>query len=161
MSYQHFKYNIIQNRTETLSLFPSSPKDCSFRLHLVPNLAILPVEKVKGTLHSPFTMKSTIKDGFFLCSVDSMCPLFENYKNLADNSTSSLLHLPSCHIYLHPASTMQLAKQWRPSDKASKGSKHHLELIIFLPCPKSLKGSSLHTELSSKFSRSNTSPLWF
>lgn len=94
MSYQHFKYNIIQNRTETLSLFPSSPKDCSFHLRLVPNIAIFPVEKVKGTLNS------TIKDGFFLCSVDSMCPLFENYKNLTDNSTSSLVRLPSCRKFI-------------------------------------------------------------
>lgn len=100
MSYQHFKYNIIQNRTETLSLFPSSPKDCSFRLRLLPNIPIFPVEKVKGTLNSPLTMKSTIKDGFFLCSVDSMCPLFENYKNLTDNSTSSLVRLPSCRMFI-------------------------------------------------------------
>lgn len=50
----------------------------------------------------------------------------------------------------------------RASDKALIiSSMHYLELIIFLPCPKSLEESSLHTELSSKFSSSHTSQLQF
>lgn len=58
--------------------------------------------KVKVTLNSPFIMYWNLlsKTGFFLCSVDSICPPFEDYKNLTDNSTSSLLHLPSCHMFI-------------------------------------------------------------
>ena len=58
--------------------------------------------KVKVTLNSPFTIYPNLlsKTVVFLCSVDSICPLFEDYKDLTDDSASSLLQPPSCHMFI-------------------------------------------------------------
>lgn len=160
------QHNPKQNwESSPIPILPKRP--VHFACTLFPILLSSLWSKVKVTLNSPFTMYPNLlsKTVFFLCSVDSICPLFEDYKDLTDNSTSSLLQPPSCHMFICtqqvPCTRHMYHAQWWSSDKALKGNKHHLELIIFLPCPKSLKGSSLHTELSSKFSGSNTSPLWF